>query len=97
MAQITSLLVLFGALLALGVIATATGLLLFAGRISVGIRGYVATEVERAKYEEEIVTMLREFIEVQRQTNEQLWTALDVHSDRLNRWTGKRRRGAGER
>ena len=90
MALVSSLLVFFGAFGMLGFTATATGLLLFAWRISGGIHGYVATELERAKHEEELVTMLRDFVEVQRQTNEQLWMALGVQSDRLNRCTEKR-------
>ena len=33
--------------------------------------------------------MLRDYIDTQRHTNDQLWMALQVHADRLNRMRGE--------
>lgn len=78
-------------------VSTALSFLVLVWRLSWSMQGYVATELQRAKYEERIVAMLHDYIEVQRQTNEQLWMALEVSSDRLNRWAEKRAQGTPER
>ena len=86
MSELPSLLVLLGVLVALGFLASAVSFLVLVWRLSWSLQGYVATELQRSKYEERIVAMLHDYIETQRQTNEQLWMALQVHADRLNRW-----------
>ncbi len=86
MSQFASLLILLGILVSLGFLASAAAFLILVWRLSWSLQGYVATELQRSKYEERIVAMLHDYIETQRQTNEQLWMALQVHADRLNRW-----------
>jgi|GEM_PF-5683112 len=78
-------------------VATALSFLVLVTRLSWSMQGYVATELQRAKYEERIVAMLHDYIDVQRQTNEQLWMALQVNSDRINRWAESGRRGTADR
>lgn len=86
MSELAPQLVLLGILVALGFLASAASFLVLVWRLSWSLQGYVATELQRAKYEERIVAMLHDYIQTQRQTNEQLWMALQVHADRLNRW-----------
>ena len=90
------MLMFLATLVALGFAATAGAFLTLVWRLSSSVRDYVATEVQRAKYEERIVAMLEQHIETQRETNEQLWMALEINADRFNRWSEKRRRGAPE-
>jgi hypothetical protein len=90
MNQVPPTLVFLATLATLALIAVAVGFLLLVWRISFAVQGYVATELQRSKYEERIIAMLHDYMETQKQTNEQLWMALEVHSDRLNRWTERR-------
>jgi hypothetical protein len=78
-------------LAALAVIATAISVVLLVWRISLGMKGHTAAEHRRLKQQERAVTMLRDYIDTQRHTNDQLWMALQVHADRLNRMRGEDR------
>jgi len=69
------------------------GWLVLVWQLSWYFKGYVATELQRCKYEERIVAMIHDYIESQRTTNEQLWMSMQVHGDRLNRFAAMR--GAG--
>ncbi|HKS97132.1 MAG TPA: hypothetical protein VJV74_13495 [Terriglobia bacterium] len=95
--MLTPMMMFLATLVTIAFVSTALSFLVLVWRLSWSMQGFVATELQRAKYEERIVAMLHDYIDVQRQTNEQLWMALDVHSDRLNRWTEKRVQGAAER
>lgn len=60
-------------------------------RISWMMRGYVDAERERARTNEELVGLVREFMETQktanaeqRRQNDEIWTAIQVHAYRLN-------------
>jgi hypothetical protein len=75
--------------------ASAAGFLALVWRLSWSLQGFVATELQRSRYEERIIAVLHDYIETQRSTNEQLWMAAQVQADRLNRWTEKSRRGQG--
>ncbi len=65
---------------------TSAGFVALVWRISWGVRGFIEAENRRAGVEGEIVKMLANFIAMQRETNEQVWTALQVQADRLNHW-----------
>jgi len=91
MNQFPRMCVLLGMLAALAFIATAISFVLLVWRISLGMKGHAAAEHRRLKYQERVVTMLRDYIETQRHTNDQLWMALQVHADRLNRMRGEER------
>ncbi len=94
---VSPVLIFLSTLVTLAFAATAVSFLVLVWRLSWGLQGFVATELQRSKYEERVVAMLHDYIETQRQTNEQLWMALQVNSDRLNRWTEKRAHGTPER
>jgi hypothetical protein len=74
----------------LALVATAAGFVVLVWRLSWTMQGFVATELQRSKYEERIVAILHEYIELQRSTNEQLWMAVQVQADRLNRSTERK-------
>ena len=86
MTPVAPMLIFLGTLAVVAFIATAISFLLLVWRLSWSLQGYVATELQRSKYEERVVALLHEYIENQRQTNEQFWMALQVHAERLNRW-----------
>ena len=90
MMQVPPIIIFLATLAVLAFAATAASFLLLVWRLSWGLQGYVATELQRSKYEERVVAMLHDFVETQRATNEQTWMALQVQADRLNRWTEKR-------
>jgi hypothetical protein len=90
MTQVPPILIFLATLAVLAFAATAVSFLMLVWRLSWSLQGYVATELQRSKYEERVVALLHEFIETQRATNEQTWMALQVQADRLNRWTEKR-------
>ncbi len=54
-------------------------------RISVALQTFVESQLQRGKTEEQVVNLFQEYIETNRQTQEQFWTALQVQADRLNR------------
>jgi hypothetical protein len=80
LAAIVALAALLAALLIGG------GWLVLVWQLSWCSKAYVATELQRSKYEERIVAMLHDYIESQHTTNEQLWMSMQVHGDRLNRF-----------
>jgi len=81
------------AVVALAALLIAIGFLILVWRLSWCLKGYIATELQRSRYEERIVAMLHDYIESQHATNQQLWMSLQVHGDRLNRFTA--RQGTG--
>ncbi|HMD96484.1 MAG TPA: hypothetical protein VKM93_04020 [Terriglobia bacterium] len=89
-------LLMLATVVAVAAIVIAAGFLVLVWRLSWCLKGYVATELQRSKYEERIVAMLHDYIESQRTTNEQLWMSMQVHADRFNRWTA-RKGGSGIR
>ena len=68
----------------------AVGFLLLVWRFLWCLQGYVATELQRSKYEERIIAMLHDYIETQRVANEHLSMSVQVQADRLNRFTARR-------
>jgi hypothetical protein len=72
-------------------------------KISWALRGYVVTEQTRAETTQELVKLVREFMEdqrvanatqmegnkLQRETNDKLWMAVQVHGMRINTLEGK--------
>ncbi len=66
-------------------IASAATFLFVGWRLSAALQGFVESQAQRGRTEEKVVTMFQEYIEVQRQTHEQFWMALQVQADRLNR------------
>ncbi len=59
-------------------------------RVSWGVRGFVETEQKRAEIENEIAELVRDFVATQRETNEQIWTAIQVQAERVNRLVEER-------
>jgi hypothetical protein len=68
----------------LSFLMTAAGFVALAWRVSWGVRGFVEAERARAETEQEIARMVAGFIQAQRETNDQVWTAIQVQSARLN-------------
>ena len=83
-------LLMLATVVTLGVLLIAVGFLVLVWRLSWCLKGYVATELQRSRYEERIVAMLHDYIESQRTTNEQIWMSLQTHADRFNRWTARK-------
>ena len=54
-------------------------------RLSTALHAFVESQLQRGKTEEQVVNLFQEYIETNRQTQEQFWTALQVQADRLNR------------
>lgn len=54
-------------------------------RLSAALQAFVESQLQRGKTEEQVVNLFQEYIETNRQTQEQFWTALQVQADRLNR------------
>jgi hypothetical protein len=88
--------VFLGTLAALSFLMTAAGFIALAWRVSWGVRGFVEAERERARTEQEIARMLGGFIQAQRETNDQVWTAMQVQADRVNRLIERESRGRAE-
>ncbi len=80
MSQLT---VFLGTLAVLSFVMTATGFVGLAWRISWGVRGFVEAETRRAAAEEELTRMLGEFIATQREHNDSVESALNLHGARL--------------
>jgi predicted XRE-type DNA-binding protein len=69
---------------ALSFIMTSAGFVALVWRMSWAVRGFVEAERERAQTEQEIARMLAGFIQAQRETNDQVWTAIQVQASRVN-------------
>jgi hypothetical protein len=82
--------IFLGTLAVLALLSAAISFAVLVWRFSWGLEGHVAAQLRRLKYEEQVVAMLRDYIKTQRHTNDQLWMALQVHADRLNRCIEKR-------
>lgn len=74
----------FAAAAALSFFMTSAGFVALVWRMSWGVRGFVEAERERARTEQEIARMLAGFIQAQRETNDQVWTAIQVQAARVN-------------
>ncbi len=64
-----------GTLAVLALMTTAIGFLLLVWRVCWAVQRFVATCLERVRMEEKIVDMFLDYIETQRLTNQQLWSA----------------------
>jgi len=83
-------LMVFTVMVGVASLLIAGGFLVLVWRISWCLKGYVATELQRSRYEERIVAMLHDYIEGQHTTNEQIWSSMQVHADRINRLASKK-------
>lgn len=81
----TSLSVFLGTLAVLSFFMGCVGFLFMVWRISWAVSGFVNLQERRAASEERIVNTLSDFVRKQGQTNEELWDAVQVQADRLNR------------
>ena len=59
-------------------------------RVSWAVSGFVHMQERRAATEEQLVRTLSDFVGKQGQTNGQLWDAVQVQADRLNRLIEKK-------
>jgi hypothetical protein len=66
------------------------GFLFMVWRVSWAVSGFVHTQERRAAIEEQIVNTLLDFFSKQGHTNEELWDAVQVQADRLNRLVEKK-------
>jgi len=86
-------LLMLATVVTLAVLLIAVGFLALVWRLAWCLKGYIATELQRSRYEERIIAMLHDYIEAQHTTNEQMWMSLQVHADRLNRSTARKTMG----
>ena len=84
---------LLSTLAVLAFLMTSAGFVALVWRLSWGVRGFVEAEFQRTRTEQEIAKMLGGFIEAQRETNDQVWTAMQVQADRVNRLVERESRG----
>jgi hypothetical protein len=68
---------------ALSFFMTSAGFMALVWRVSWGVRGFVEAETRRAAAEEELTRMLGEFIATQREHNDSVESALNLHGARL--------------
>lgn len=87
---------LLSTLAVLAFLMTSAGSVALVWRVSWGVRGFVDAERERARSEQEIAKMLAGFVQAQRETNDQVWTAMQVQADRVNRLVERESRGWAE-
>jgi len=66
------------------------GFLFMVWRVSWAVSGFVHMQERRAATEERLVSALSDFVGKQAQTNGQLWDAMQVQADRLNRLIEKK-------
>ncbi len=81
----SSLSVFLGTLAVLSFFMGCVGFLFMVWKISWAVSGFVNTQERRATTEQQIVNTLSDFVRKQTETNEELWDAVQVQADRLNR------------
>jgi len=79
-----------GTLAVLSFFMGCVGFLFMVWRISWAVSGFVHTQERRTAIEEQIVSTLSDFVRKQGQTNGELWDAVQVQADRLNRLAEKK-------
>ncbi len=83
MTELPPLTIVLGTLAVLSFAMTASGFVALVWRMSWGVRGFVEAETRRAAAEEELTKMLGEFIAAQREHNDSVEAALNLHGARL--------------
>lgn len=86
----SSLAVFLGTLAVLSFFMGCVGFLFMVWRISWAVSGFVGMQERRASTEQQIVNTLSDFVRKQTETNEELWDAVQVQADRLNRLVEKK-------
>ena len=86
----TSLSVFLGTLAVLSFFMGCVGFLFMVWRISWAVSGFVNMQERRAGIEQQVVDSLSDFVKRQTETNEELWDAVQVQADRLNRLVEKK-------
>jgi hypothetical protein len=79
-----------GTLAVLSFFMGCVGFLFMVWRVSWAVSGFVHTQERRAVIEEQIVNTLLDLVSKQGRTNEELWDAVQVQADRLNRLVEKK-------
>jgi len=79
-----------GTLAVLSFFMGCVGFLFMVWRVSWAVSGFVHTQERRAVIEEQIVNTLSDLVSKQGRTNEELWDAVQVQADRLNRLVEKK-------
>ncbi len=79
----SSLTWMLATLAVLSFLMTAVGFVALVWRISWGVRGFVEAETRRAVAEEDLTRMLGEFVAAQREHNDSVESALNLHGARL--------------
>jgi hypothetical protein len=79
-----------GTLAVLSFFMGSVGFLFMVWKVSWAVSGFVQTQERRAVIEEQIVNTLLDFVNKQGHTNEELWGAVQVQADRLNRIVEKK-------
>jgi hypothetical protein len=85
-----SLSVFLGTLAVLSFFMGCVGFLFMVWKISWAVSGFVNTQERRAATEQQIVNTLSDFVRKQSETNGELWDAVQVQADRLNRMIEKK-------
>lgn len=81
----SSLSVFLGTLAVLSFFMACAGFLFSVWKISWAVSGFVNMQERRAATEQQIVNTLADFVKKQTETNGELWDAVQVQADRLNR------------
>ncbi len=85
-----SLSVFLGTLAVLSFFMGCAGFLFMVWKIGWAVSGFVSMQERRAATEHQIVKTLSDFVSKQAETNEELWNAVQVQADRLNRLIEKK-------
>jgi hypothetical protein len=80
-----SLSVFLGTLAVLSFFMGSAGFLFMVWKISWAVSGFVNMQDKRAAFERQMLSTLSDFVKKQSETNQELWDAMQVQADRLNR------------
>ena len=82
--------IVLGTLAVLSFFMGVAGFLFMVWKVSWAVSGFVGTQERRAETEQQIVNTLSDFVRKQGETNLELWDAVQLQADRLNRLIEKR-------
>jgi len=85
-----SLSVFLGTLAVLSFFMGCVGFLFMVWRISWAVSGFVNLQERRGAFEQQMLSTLSDFVKKQTETNQELWDAVQVQGDRLNRLVEKK-------
>jgi hypothetical protein len=89
MPEAEHLLISYATLLVIAFLVITTTFLAVGLRVSAALQAFVGSQLQQAKTAEKVADLCQEFLDQQRNTHEQMWLAIQVQADRLNRFLEK--------